>query len=420
MKTECIGIIGLGYVGLPLMANLNRSFDVKGYDIDAQKIANLMSSVDLTDSIDNENLEKLKAKVFDQIEGLKDCSVFIITVPTPIDSNFNPDLHALELACQKVSKLLKINDLVIFESTVYPGTTEEICVPLLEESGLKYNIDFSVGYSPERVNPGDKNQTIDKIVKIVSASNPIALQKVKSIYLKVTTAGIHEAATIKIAEAAKLIENVQRDVNIALINEITKTLNQIGVDIHETLNAAATKWNFQKFVPGLVGGHCIGVDPYYLTNKAQKMGVHAELVLASRRINEGMPKYFVDRILRHSQLNRTNARINSVLLMGFTFKENCPDIRNTKMHAVYEEFCAIGAKVDIVDPICDPTDALKHYGVDVLKCVPGERYDVVFCGVGHDVFISGDFKRINEFLLKDGIVFDLKSILPNDKNILRV
>ena len=419
MKIKKICIVGLGYVGLPLMALLAKYFDVTGFDIDRKKIDNIRHGHDQTGDLSDKEIDSIKNSLTDNILDLIDCSIYIVTVPTPIDSDYTPDLSALKSVCYNLLDVLKKGDLIVFESTVYPGTTQEVLVPILEQNGLVLNKDFSVGYSPERVNPGDRTQTIDKIVKVISASNDNALMQMDEVYSKVTKAGIHVAESIEIAEAAKLIENVQRDVNIALINEISKTLNIMNIDVHKTLTAAGTKWNFNKYIPGLVGGHCIGVDPYYLTSKAQSLGIYSELVLASRRINDGMSRYYVDRIIRYSQKVRKNPKLKQVLILGFTFKENCPDIRNTKIYDVYKEFEILGSKIVVIDPYCDVEEAYKMYGITILRKVPKSIYDIVFLGVNHDHFVEHEYKNLDKYTDDQSIIFDLKSILPVSDRVLR-
>ncbi|WP_103635983.1 nucleotide sugar dehydrogenase, partial [Campylobacter concisus] len=365
-----IAVVGLGYVGLPLAAAFSEKYEVVGFDVNAKRIEELKSGYDRTLELSNEQMKKAidnGMKFSLNLDDIRSCNFFIVTVPTPIDKNKRPDLTPVVKATESVAKVLKKGDIVVYESTVYPGVTEEICVPLLEESGLKFNKDFFCGYSPERINPGDKEHTVTKIKKITSGSTPEIADKVDEIYRSIITAGTHKASSIKVAEAAKVIENTQRDINIAFINELAMLFEKLHINTIDVLEAAGTKWNFLNFRPGLVGGHCIGVDPYYLTHKAQEVGYNPEMILAGRRINDDMGRYAADQVIK--LMIRKGVLINKarVLVLGMTFKENCPDIRNSRVIDVVDELKDFGCKVDVTDPWADSPEVKHEYGFDLVK-----------------------------------------------------
>jgi UDP-N-acetyl-D-galactosamine dehydrogenase len=411
-----IGIIGLGYVGLPLAVEFGLRWPTLGFDINAKRIAELRAGHDHTREVEPEELRASTQLNFSEdLQDLRGCNVYVITVPTPVDSNKRPDLSPLESASRTVGSVLRAGDVVIYESTVYPGATEEVCVPILEQtSGLRFNEDFFVGYSPERVNPGDKQHRVASIRKVTSGSTPEAGRFVDALYARVVTAGTHLASSIRVAEAAKVIENTQRDVNIALINELAMLFHRLGIDTLEVLEAAGTKWNFLPFRPGLVGGHCIGVDPYYLTHKAQEIGHHPEMILAGRRINDGMGAYVAERILKlmtHRRIHVVGARI---LILGLTFKENCPDLRNTRVVDVIEEFRAYHAEVEVYDPWVDAQEAEHEYGISpVTEPEPG-TYDAIILAVSHDQFRELGAAGIRALGRPECVLFDVKSMLPVD------
>ena len=403
-----IAVIGLGYVGLPLAAAFSEKYEVTGFDVNAARIEELKSGYDRTLELSSEQMKKAienGMKFSLNLDDIKDCNFFIVTVPTPIDKNKRPDLTPVVKATQSVAKVLKKGDIVVYESTVYPGVTEEICVPLLEQSGLKFNEDFFCGYSPERINPGDKEHTVTKIKKITSGSTPEIADKVDEVYRSIITAGTHKAPTIKVAEAAKVIENTQRDINIAFMNELAMIFNKMNIDTNAVLQAAGTKWNFLNFRPGLVGGHCIGVDPYYLTHKAQELGFHPEMILAGRRINDNMGKYAADQVVK--LMIKRGVLINSarVLVLGLTFKENCPDIRNSRVIDVIEELRDFGCRVDVYDPWADEAEVKREYGIVPLKSFDEADYDCVVIAVAHDKFNGLKFSK--------ALVYDIKNVYEN-------
>ena len=402
-----IAVVGLGYVGLPLAAAFSEKYEVVGFDVNAKRIEELKSGYDRTLELSNEQMKKAidnGMKFSLNLEDIRDCNFFIVTVPTPIDKNKRPDLTPVVKATESVAKVLKKGDIVVYESTVYPGVTEEICVPLLEESGLKFNKDFFCGYSPERINPGDKEHTVTKIKKITSGSTPEIADKVDEIYRSIITAGTHKASSIKVAEAAKVIENTQRDINIAFINELAMLFEKLHINTIDVLEAAGTKWNFLNFRPGLVGGHCIGVDPYYLTHKAQEVGYNPEMILAGRRINDDMGRYAADQVIK--LMIRKGVLINKarVLVLGMTFKENCPDIRNSRVIDVVDELKDFGCKVDVTDPWADSAEVKHEYGFDLVKEYNLDDYDCIVIAVAHN-----EFKKLN---LKGRLVYDIKNIYP--------
>nr|WP_314888049.1 Vi polysaccharide biosynthesis UDP-N-acetylglucosamine C-6 dehydrogenase TviB [uncultured Campylobacter sp.] len=403
-----IAVIGLGYVGLPLAAAFSEKYEVTGFDVNAARIEELKSGYDRTLELSAEQMKKAienGMKFSLNLDDIKDCNFFIVTVPTPIDKNKRPDLTPVVKATQSVAKVLKKGDIVVYESTVYPGVTEEICVPLLEQSGLKFNEDFFCGYSPERINPGDKEHTVTKIKKITSGSTPEIADKVDEVYRSIITAGTHKAPTIKVAEAAKVIENTQRDINIAFMNELAMIFNKMNIDTNAVLQAAGTKWNFLNFRPGLVGGHCIGVDPYYLTHKAQELGFHPEMILAGRRINDNMGKYAADQVVK--LMIKRGVLINSarVLVLGLTFKENCPDIRNSRVIDVIEELRDFGCSVDVYDPWADEAEVKREYNLTPLKSFDEADYDCVVIAVAHDKFKGLKFSK--------ALVYDIKNVYEN-------
>ncbi|WP_088330201.1 Vi polysaccharide biosynthesis UDP-N-acetylglucosamine C-6 dehydrogenase TviB [Lacimicrobium sp. SS2-24] len=417
LKDLRVAVIGLGYVGLPLAAEFAKKRSVIGFDINARRIAELKKGVDATLEVSSEELQQAKKLSFtDQLEELKQANVFIVTVPTPIDSFKRPDLTPLIKASETIGKVLKAGDIVIYESTVYPGATEEDCVPVLERvSGLTFNKDFYAGYSPERINPGDKEHRVSTIKKVTSGSTPEIAELVDSLYREIITVGTHKASTIKVAEAAKVIENTQRDVNIALINELAIIFNQLGIDTLEVLEAAGTKWNFLPFRPGLVGGHCIGVDPYYLTHKAQAIGYHPEMILAGRRLNDGMGKYVVSELVKCMIQKGIQVQQAKVLLLGLTFKENCPDLRNTRVVDIVSELSEYGASVEIYDPWANAEEAMHEYGLELLKRPSENAYDAVILAVAHNEFRQYDRATFDRLCKEKRVIYDLKYAL--DKSL---
>lgn len=417
--SQKICVVGLGYVGLPLARLFATKYPVVGFDINEKRIGELRNGVDTTLEISSELLQSVLKNELDlsqnglffsnNIEDIKDCTVFIVTVPTPVDKHNKPDLTPLYKASETVGKVLKKGDIAVYESTVYPGVTEEECVPVLEKiSGLKFNVDFYAGYSPERINPGDKNHTVDKILKVTSGSTPEIGKIVDELYSSIITAGTHLAPTIKVAEAAKVIENSQRDINIAFVNELSKIFNSLGINTHDVLAAASTKWNFLPFKPGLVGGHCIGVDPYYLAQKAQEHGYHPEIILAGRRMNDGMGEYVASQIVK-LMIKKGISVLNSTLLMlGFTFKENCPDVRNTKIIDVVNALKSYGVAVVIFDPWADQEEVKHEYGISTLKELPDEKFDAVVLGVSHEDFFELDFNLLTK---ENAVIYDVKGVL---------
>lgn len=409
-----IAIIGLGYVGLPLAVEFAKQYPVVGFDIFQTRIDELNHGYDRTMELEAHEVKEAlnKGMVFStNIEALRACTVFIVTVPTPIDSSNRPDLTPLIKASETVGKVLKKEDIVIYESTVYPGVTEEVCVPVLEKvSGLVFNKDFFAGYSPERINPGDKNHTVKNILKVTSGSTPAVADKVDALYKSIIVAGTHKASSIKVAEASKVIENTQRDVNIALINELALIFNTMGIDTHEVIEAAATKWNFIKLKPGLVGGHCIGVDPYYLTYKAEELGYKPNLILGARQINNGMGKYIADKTIKLMIEHDTKIKDANVLILGLTFKENCPDIRNTKVIDIIEELEAFKCHVDIYDPWVDKAEAKLHYGYELIDnpFTCKKHYDAIVVAVGHSEFVE---LSESEYARLSGVIVDVKGIV---------
>jgi len=401
-----IAIIGLGYVGLPLAVAFGKKRRVIGYDINEQRIAELASGHDRTEEVTKEELKEAKLLSFtSSLAAIKNCQIYIVTVPTPIDEHKKPDLTPLEKSSAAIGSILKQGDIIIYESTVYPGCTEEVCVPILEKkSELVFNQDFYCGYSPERINPGDKEHRVATIKKVTSGSNEAIAEEVDQLYKEIITAGTHKTSSIKVAEAAKVIENAQRDLNIAFINELSKIFHKIGIDTHEVLEAAGTKWNFLPFSPGLVGGHCIGVDPYYLTYKAESLGYNPQVILAGRRINDGMGAYIANRVMK--LLNKKGAAQNAkILILGITFKEDCPDIRNSRVIDVIHELLDYGVKVEVYDPHADKKEVKEEYGLDLLAA-PGNDYNAIVLAVKHQAFDSIDWAKIKD---ENTVVFDVKS-----------
>ena len=421
MRKDKIAIIGLGYVGLPLARLFATKYSVVGFDINTDRISELMSGVDSTLEVDN---KILKSVLIDEdsneiglfctydLDKIKDCNYYIITVPTPVDRNNRPILTPLIKASETVGNVLKNGDIVIYESTVYPGATEEDCVPVLEKvSGLQFNKDFYAGYSPERINPGDKEHTVEKILKVTSGSTPDVGEKVNDLYKSVIIAGTHLAPTIKVAEASKVIENSQRDINIAFVNELAKIFNLMEINTHDVLEAAGTKWNFLPFKPGLVGGHCIGVDPYYLAQKAQEHGYHPEIILAGRRLNDGMGDYVASEIVKC--MIQKNIAVNGakVLILGITFKENCPDVRNTKAVDLVKALEDYGTNITIHDPWADEEEFYIEYGLKSSKSLPNEKFDAVVLTVAHEFFMELELEL---FKKSNSVIYDVKGVLVND------
>ncbi|PHS07674.1 MAG: UDP-N-acetyl-D-galactosamine dehydrogenase [Kordia sp.] len=418
LQNKKIAIIGLGYVGLPLAVEFAKKYAVIGFDINQDRVDKLNSGHDSTLEVSDDNLQSVlnlatNVGLFLSCtnDDLKDCAIFIVTVPTPVDKNNRPILTPLIKASETIGKVLKKGDIVIYESTVYPGATEEDCVPVLEKiSGLQFNKDFYCGYSPERINPGDKKHTVTKIKKITSGSTPEIGIVVNNLYASIITAGTHLAPTIKVAEAAKVIENAQRDINIAFVNELAKIFNKLDIDTHAVLEAAATKWNFLPFKPGLVGGHCIGVDPYYLAQKAQEVGYHPEIILAGRRLNDSMGEYVATEVLKLMVQNDIAIKDAKVLMLGITFKENCPDIRNTKAIDVYRNLVSFHMDVDVYDPWASEDEVVHEYGVKTISSLENKKYDAIVHTVAHNEFSGLDL----EVLIKNkAVVYDVKGNLDS-------
>ena len=412
-----IAVIGLGYVGLPLARLFSTKYKTIGFDINKGRVEQLMTGVDNTLEVDESILKAAINSGFvctTELERIKDCNFYIVTVPTPVDKNNRPDLTPLIKASETVGKVLSKGDIVVYESTVYPGATEEDCIPVVEKtSGLKFNVDFFAGYSPERINPGDKEHTVEKIKKVTSGSTPEMGKKIDEVYRSVIVAGTHLAPTIKVAEAAKVIENSQRDINIAFVNELAKIFNLMGIDTHAVLEAAGTKWNFLPFKPGLVGGHCIGVDPFYLAQKAQEYGYHPEIILAGRRMNDSMGKYVATEVVKLMIKKSIPVKGAKVLMLGITFKENCPDIRNTKAIDIYRELKEYDMEIDVYDPWAKPEEVLHEYGIKSLQTYPENNvYTAIVLAVAHDEFLKIDFENIN-----DSLIYDVKGILNCDFEI---
>jgi len=420
MNKDKIAIIGLGYVGLPLARLFATKYSVIGFDINQERIKELTAGIDSTLEVDNETLQAVLVPKSTEANGLfctseldqiKDCTYYIITVPTPVDKNNRPILTPLIKASETVGAVLKPGDVVVYESTVYPGATEEDCVPVLERvSGLTFNKDFYAGYSPERINPGDKEHTVEKILKVTSGSTPEIGKKVDALYKSVITAGTHLAPTIKVAEASKVIENSQRDINIAFVNELAKIFNLLDINTHDVLEAASTKWNFLPFKPGLVGGHCIGVDPYYLAQKAQENGYNPEIILAGRRLNDSMGDYLASQIVKCMIKKDIPVNSSNILVLGITFKENCPDVRNTKAVDLISSLKEYGANITIHDPWANEQEVFHEYGLKSLKTMPNQKFDAVVLAVSHDKFKSIDFQSLKN---NNSVVYDVKNFIDD-------
>ena len=418
-----VTVIGLGYVGLPLALEFGKKYPTVGFDINEGRVKQLQNGYDHTLEVEDKELKKVVCQNLIEFESLgkgllcttsvsdiKDSNFFIVTVPTPTDKNKRPVLTPLLRASESIGKVLKKGDYVVYESTVYPGVTEDECVPVLERvSGLNVNEDFFVGYSPERINPGDKERTVTKILKVTSGSTPKAAEVIDNLYKEIITAGTHRAASIRVAEAAKVIENSQRDINIAFVNELAKIFNKLDIDTHAVLDAASTKWNFLPFKPGLVGGHCIGVDPYYLAQKAQEVGYHPEIILSGRRLNDDMGKYVAGEVVKLMLKRSLPISESNLLMLGITFKENCPDIRNTRAVDVYEEFRSYNMNVDVYDPWADVNEVEEEFGFKSLETIPDKKYHAVVLTVAHTTFLSLDLRS---FLVDEGIIYDVKGVLP--------
>ncbi|MFD0931165.1 nucleotide sugar dehydrogenase [Psychroflexus salinarum] len=421
MSHPKIAVIGLGYVGLPLAVAFSKKYSVIGFDINQSRVDELNTGKDHTLEVSDKDLKEALTnsaspamKLSTDAEDMRDATIFIVTVPTPTDKNRQPVLTPLIKASETIGKLLKDNDIVIYESTVYPGVTEEVCVPVLEQySGKTFNKDFFAGYSPERINPGDKLHTVTTILKVTSGSTPEIAKKVDELYASVITAGTHLASSIKVAEAAKVIENSQRDINIAFVNELSKIFRLLDIDTNDVLEAAATKWNFTKYTPGLVGGHCIGVDPYYLAQKALEVGYNPEIILSGRRMNDGMGKYVANEVIKLMLNKEAKVKNGRALVLGITFKENCPDTRNTKAIDVIEELQAYNMQVDVCDPWANKEEVKTLFGIDILRCNElNSTYDSIVLAVSHNEFLKLDFSALKN---ERAVVFDVKSFLPTDK-----
>jgi UDP-N-acetyl-D-galactosamine dehydrogenase len=414
LNTTKIGIIGLGYVGLPLAIEFGKQYPVIGLDIKQDRVDELRKGVDSTREVSEAEIAAASQLAFtSRPDDLADCNVYIVTVPTPVDSHNRPDLSYLQNSSKMVGALLKTGDVVIYESTVFPGATEEVCVPVLESiSGMEFNKDFFAGYSPERINPGDKEHRVSNILKVTSGSTPEVAEFVDALYNSIIKAGTHRASSIRVAEASKIIENTQRDLNIAIVNEMALICNELGIDTIEVLEAAGTKWNFLPFRPGLVGGHCIGVDPYYLTHKAQEVSYHPELILAARRLNDAMGRYIAEQVVRLMMNHKLQVSGSRALVMGLTFKENCPDLRNSRAIDVVRELLRYNVVVDVYDPCVNPDDVRREYALDMVA-EPGEgNYDAVIIAVGHKQFSDMGAGKLRSLCKPGGVLYDVKSLLP--------
>ena len=416
MKDIKIAVIGLGYVGLPLARLFSTKYPTIGYDINKARVERLMQGKDDTleveDALLQEAIEKHNFICTTDLDAIKECNFFVVTVPTPVDRHNNPDLTPLYKASETVGKVIKKGDIVVYESTVYPGVTEEECLPVVERvSGLKFNQDFFAGYSPERINPGDKEHTVEKIFKVTSGSTPEIGKLVNEVYAAVITAGTHLAPSIQVAEASKVIENSQRDINIAFVNELSKIFNRMGIDTRDVLEAAGTKWNFLKFQPGLVGGHCIGVDPYYLAQRAQQFGYNPEIILAGRRMNDSMGEYVASEVVKLMLKKKIQVIDSKILILGFTFKENCPDVRNTKVIDIIKTLKEYNLNITIFDPWANPQEVKHEYGVEVVNELPKEKFDTAILAVAHKEFTN---LNIQTLLNQTHVIFDVKSFLPKE------
>jgi UDP-N-acetyl-D-galactosamine dehydrogenase len=413
MDSIKIAVIGLGYVGLPLARLFSTRYSTVGFDINQKRIAELMNGHDSTLEVEDDLLKDAIRNGFkctNDLEQIRECNFYVVTVPTPVDINNNPDLTPLYKASETVGKVISKGDIVVYESTVYPGVTEDECIPVVERvSGLKFNIDFFAGYSPERINPGDKLHTVEKIKKVTSGSTPEIGKLVNEVYASVITAGTHLAPTMKVAEAAKVIENAQRDINIAFVNELSKIFNKMGIDTSAVLEAAGTKWNFLPFKPGLVGGHCIGVDPYYLAQAAKRLGYNPEIILAGRRMNDGMGEYVAEQVVKLMLKSGIHVIDSEILILGITFKENCPDVRNTKVVDIVKTLREYNVKYTVYDPWAKPEEVLHEYGVETVSVLPKSKFDAIVLAVAHE-----EFKKLNVNSIKrdKAVVFDVKGVLP--------
>ena len=413
-----IGVIGLGYVGLPLAVEFGKQHSTIGFDVKPDRIAELEAGHDSTLEVDSDELGEAKQLSYTaSADDLADCNFYVVTVPTPIGDSNRPLLTPLRLASETLGRVIKKGDIVVYESTVYPGATEEFCVPIIEKtSGLEMNKDFFIGYSPERINPGDKEHRLPTILKVTSGSTPEAADFIDDVYASIITAGTHKASSIRVAEAAKVIENTQRDVNIALINELAMIFERVGIDTEEVLEAAGTKWNFLPFRPGLVGGHCIGVDPYYLTYKAQQLGYHPQMILAGRRINDNMSLYIASRIVKRMLEKGIQPNGSNVLVLGLTFKENCPDVRNTKVVDIVSELRSYGANIDVHDPWVSADEARAEYGIDLVGEPVASHYDAVVLAVAHEEFKALGESGIRAYCKETSVLYDIKYVLPSDQS----
>lgn len=417
-----IGIIGLGYVGLPLAVEFGKKYSTLGFDINQKRVAELNSGTDMTLECSPEELQSAPLLSYThQLEDIKDCNFYIVTVPTPITEEKTPDLTPLKKASEALAKVISQGDVVVFESTVYPGATEEVCIPIIEKlSGFVFNRDFFAGYSPERINPGDKVNKLTTIMKITSGSTPEVADFVDSVYASIVTAGTHRATSIKVAEAAKVIENTQRDLNIAIINEFAKIFNRLNIDTEEVLNAAGTKWNFLKFKPGLVGGHCISVDPYYLTHKAQEVGYRPEVILAGRRINDGMGEYVATQLVKKLASKKIHIDEAKVLILGFTFKGDCPDVRNTKIIDIVNELKDFNMSVDVFDSWANPEEVKHEYGIELISQIEKNKYDGIVLAVDHSELKEMGENQLRSFGKENHVLYDVKHVLKSSEADIRL
>ena len=417
-----IAVIGLGYVGLPLAVEFGKKFSTVGFDINRKRVDELRSGNDFTLEVNSEDLGRATHLIYTtEIEAIKDCNFYIVTVPTPIDDSNAPDLKPLESASKSVGKVIKNGDIVVYESTVYPGATEEVCIPIIEkESGLNFNQDFFAGYSPERINPGDKVNTLTKITKITSGSTPEVAELVDKVYQSIISAGTYRAESMKVAEAAKVIENTQRDLNIAIVNEFAKIFNILGIDTEAVLNAAGSKWNFLKFKPGLVGGHCISVDPYYLTHKAQEVGYRPEVILAGRRINDGMGQYVATQMVKKLASKKIHIDEAKVLVMGFTFKGDCPDVRNTKIIDIIHELKSFNINVDVCDNWANRNEVKEHYNIELIDTLKQSYYDCLIIAVDHSEYKELGIDYIRSLLKNNHIIYDVKHVFNQSDTDIRL
>lgn len=417
LENKKIALIGLGYVGLPLAVEFGKKYSTVGFDINKPRIGQLNAGHDHTLEVSDEELAEAEKLIYTaELEEIRDCNIYIVTVPTPINEYKQPDLSPLENASALLGEVIQQGDIVIYESTVYPGATEEVCVPILEQvSGLTFNQGFYIGYSPERINPGDKEHRVTNILKVTSGSTAEIAEQVDQLYKSIIIAGTYKASSIKVAEAAKVIENTQRDVNIALINELALIFNRLDIDTEEVLLAAGTKWNFLPFRPGLVGGHCIGVDPYYLTYKAQSIGYNPEIILSGRRINDGMGEYVVSQLIKLMLKKRLHVRESNVLIMGLTFKENCPDLRNTRVVDIVNELETYGVNIFVYDPWVDPQEAQAEYGITPITSLEDGKFEAILIAVAHEQFKQMDISQIRALGKPDAVIYDLKYLFPAEQ-----